>query len=140
MDKQKFLNGKINKKHIKYNSHDAVVSMLEGVIARGDRRVGQLLYEAFKQGSTFDAWSEHFNYKNWEKAFELSGVNPDFYTTRVRSYDEILPWDFIDTGVEKAYLQREYERSINEKVTPNCRAACSNCGLKVLGGGVCYEN
>ncbi|TCT14923.1 radical SAM family uncharacterized protein [Natranaerovirga pectinivora] len=140
MEKQRSLNRKINKKNIKYNSHDAKLSTLEGVIARGDRRVGNLIFESFKQGSKFDSWSEHFNYSKWEKAYELAGIDPNFYTTRTREKDEIFPWDFIDTEVKKDFLYREFERAIECKITPNCRTGCANCGLKELGGGVCYEN
>ncbi|TCK98130.1 radical SAM family uncharacterized protein [Natranaerovirga hydrolytica] len=139
MEKQSFLNKKINKKNIKYNSHDAKTSRLEGVIARGDRKVSKVLYEAFKQGCKFDSWSEHFEYSKWEKAFELADVDMNFYTTRARDKDEIFPWDFIDTEVSKDFLYREYTRALESKVTPNCRLGCANCGLKELGGGVCYE-
>lgn len=140
MEKQKFLNSKINKRYIKYNSHDAKLSMLEGIIARGDRKIGKLLYEAYKLGCTFDSWSDHFDYSKWEQAFINADIDPSFYTTRQRSFEEILPWDFIDTGVTKEFLYREYEHALKEKETPHCRKGCANCGLKILGGGVCYEN
>jgi radical SAM family uncharacterized protein len=138
MEKQNFLNKKINKKSIKYNCHDAKTSMLEGVIARGDRRIGKVIYSTWKNGSTFDAWSEFFNFENWQKAFEENDIDPLFYTTRNRAKEEILPWDFIDTGVSKEFLYREYERALQEKVTPNCRDACMNCGAKEFSGGICY--
>jgi radical SAM family uncharacterized protein len=140
MEKRQFLNNKINKKNIKYNSHDAKLSMLEGVMARADRRVGRAIYEAHKLGAKFDAWSEFFDFDIWQEAFDLANIDPLFYSARERSKDEIFPWDFIDTGVSKKFLYKEYERALEEKVTPNCKEGCSNCGAKVFNGGICYEN
>ncbi|MGB8453835.1 MAG: TIGR03960 family B12-binding radical SAM protein [Anaerocolumna sp.] len=141
--KQRLLRGKINdqlnRKSIKYNWHEAEVSILEGVFARGDRKLGKVIYDAYKAGCLYDSWSEYFKYENWLKAFEENQIDITFYTSRERSKDEILPWDFIDVGVTKDFLWREYNRGINEKVTPNCRKACADCGAKVFNGGVCYE-
>ena len=130
----------LNRKSIKYNWHEADVTVLEGVLARGDRRVAKAILEVYKNGGIFDAWSEFFDYKRWLDAFEACGIDPDFYTMRERSLDEIFPWDFIDTGVSKEFLQREWKNAMAESVTPNCRMRCSGCGVKKFGGGVCYEN
>ena len=143
-EKARFLKGKIkdqiNQKSIRYNWHEAELTRLEGVLARGDRRLCQVLLAAYKNGCLYDSWSESFKYDMWLKAFEDTGVDPDFYTTRVRSTEELLPWDFIDAGVTKSFLKREWERAQAETVTPNCRQGCSGCGCKSYGGGVCYEN
>lgn len=143
LEKQRFLNGKmreqLNAKSIKYNWHEAELTMLEGVLARGDRRVSKIVYDAYKAGCIYDSWSEHFKYDLWMKAFEDNNMDPYFYTSRERDFEEILPWDFIDVGVTKKFLIREYERAVSEKVTPNCRQACSGCGAMSFGGGVCFE-
>ena len=144
LEKQRFLNHKIkdqlNKKSIKYNWHDAELTRLEGILARGDRRLSSVLLTAYKNGCLYDAWSENFKYDVWMKAFEENEINPDFYTARDRSVNELLPWDFIDAGVTKAFLIREWERAQKESATPNCRQQCSGCGCKSYEGGVCYEN
>lgn len=143
LEKQRFLNGKmreqLNAKSIKYNWHEAELTMLEGVLARGDRRVSKIVYDAYKAGCIYDSWSEHFKYDLWMKAFEDNNMDPLFYTSRERDFEEILPWDFIDVGVTKKFLIREYERAVSEKITPNCRQACSGCGAMSFGGGVCFE-
>lgn len=130
----------LNRKSIKYNWHEADVTVLEGVLARGDRRVGQVILKVYEKGGIFDAWSEFFDYDRWISSFAECGIDPDFYTMRERSLDEVFPWDFIDTGVTKEFLKREWETAIQESVTPNCRMRCSGCGVKRFGGGVCYEN
>lgn len=129
----------LNQRAIKYNWHEADVSVLEGVFARGDRKVGQVIAKAYEKGCLYDSWSEYFKNDLWLEAFEECGVDIDFYTTRERSLDEIFPWDFIDCGVTKEFLQREWERAMNETVTPNCRMQCQGCGANRFGGGVCYE-
>lgn len=143
LEKQRFLNGKmreqLNAKSIKYNWHEAELTMLEGVLARGDRRLSKIVYDAYKAGCIYDSWSEHFKYDLWMKAFEDNNMDPLFYTSRERDFEEILPWDFIDVGVTKKFLIREYERAVSEKITPNCRQACSGCGAMSFGGGVCFE-
>ena len=128
-----------NFKSLKYSWHEAELTVLEGVLARGDRRVGAVIEEAYKNGAIYDSWSEYFDNDVWMKAFEACGVSIDFYTTRDRSLDELFPWDFIDAGVSKEFLKREWENALNEMVTPNCRRRCSGCGAKKFGGGVCYE-
>ena len=130
----------LNHKSLKYNWHEADVTVLEGVLARGDRKVAAVIEEAYRQGALYDAWSESFNNEIWMNAFETCGVDIDFYTTRARSLDEIFPWDFIDTGVTKEFLKREWINATKETVTPNCRMRCSGCGVRRFGGGVCYED
>lgn len=130
----------LNRKSIKYNWHEADVTVLEGVLARGDRRVGQAILKVYQKGGIFDAWSEFFDYQRWLDAFAECEIDPDFYTMRERSLDEIFPWDFIDTGVSKEFLKREWQNAMSESVTPNCRMRCSGCGVNKFGGGVCYED
>lgn len=129
-----------NQKSLKYNWHEAYVTVLEGVLARGDRKVADAIETAYKMGALYDAWGETFHYEIWTAAFEKCGLSIDFYNTRERSLDEVFPWDFIDTGVTKAFYKREWERAMQEKITPNCRQSCSGCGAKRFGGGVCFEN
>ena len=130
----------LNKKSMKFQWHTADVSVLEGVLARGDRKVAKAILSAYQKGCIYDAWSEFFKNDKWMEAMEENGLSVEFYTTRPRDLDEVFPWDFIDTGVTKEFLKREWKRAMGEKVTPNCREACANCGVKVFGGGVCYEN
>ena len=130
----------LNRKSIKYNWHEAEVTILEGLLARGDRRVGKAILKAYENGALYDAWSETFHFEYWISAFEETGVDLAFYTDRERSADEILPWDFIRIGVTKQFLLREWERSKSEEVTKNCRAGCSGCGAAVYKGGVCLED
>ena len=130
----------VNHKSLRYNWHEADLTVLEGVLARGDRRVAAVVEEAYKNGAIYDSWSEHFRNDIWMKAFESCGVDIDFYTTRERSLDELFPWDFIDAGVTKEFLKREWNRAMDGQVTPNCRMKCSGCGAMKFGGGVCFEN
>lgn len=130
----------LNKKSLKYNWHEADVTVLEGVLARGDRNVGQVLLKAYEKGCIFDSWSEFFDNEKWMEAFEECGVSIDFYNLRTRSTDEILPWDFIDCGVTKSFLKREWERAQQELVTPNCRMQCNGCGAARFEGGICLEH
>ena len=129
----------LNKKSLRYNWHEADVTVLEGVLARGDRKVAAVIEEAYRQGAIYDSWSEYFNNDIWMKAFETCGVDIDFYTTRERSLDEVFPWDFIAAGVTKDFLKREWANAQAETVTPNCRMRCSGCGVRKYGGGVCFE-
>ena len=114
--------------------------MLEGVLARGDRRLGKAILRAYEKGALFDAWSDRFNNQIWMEALEETGLDFHFYAIRERALDEVLPWDFIDAGVSKEFLKREYENALAGKVTPNCRQRCSGCGAAKYGGGVCVEN
>ncbi|MGN0383817.1 MAG: TIGR03960 family B12-binding radical SAM protein [Eubacterium sp.] len=129
----------LNRKSIKYNWHEADVSVLEGLLARGDRKVSSTILEVYKQGGIYDAWSDYFDNEKWQAAIEKTGIDMDFYVHRERDIDEIMPWDFIDAGVTKTFLIREWKRAHEGKVTPNCRKACAGCGAKTFGGGVCYE-
>lgn len=130
----------LNQKSIKYNWHDTDVSVLEGVFARGDRRIANVILDAYKSGCVFDAWNEYFHYDKWLDAFEKNGLSIEFYNERERSTDEILPWDFIDIGVTKAFLKREWERAQRGEVTPNCKEKCQGCGAAVYGSGkFCFE-
>ena len=130
----------LNHKSLRYNWHEADVTVLEGVMARGDRKVAAVIEEAYKNGALYDSWSESFKNDVWMKAFETCGVDPEFYTLRERSLDEVFPWDFIDAGVSKEFLQREWNQALHETVTPNCRQKCSARGALKYKGGVCYEN
>ncbi|MCR4959849.1 MAG: TIGR03960 family B12-binding radical SAM protein [Lachnospiraceae bacterium] len=134
-----YIASQLNQKVIKYNWHEADVSMLEGVLARGDRKLSKLLLNVYKKGSIFDAWSEFFIYKNWLDAFEEEGIDPNFYTTRERCEDEIFPWDFLDCGVGKAFLLREWRNAKAGIVNPNCRDKCSNCGSARFDCGICIN-
>lgn len=143
VEKRNFLLGEITKqlnaKSIKYNCHDADISYLEGIFARGDRKLCRVIYDAYKKGCIYDAWSEHFKYDEWMQAFEENHVDPDFYIKRERGEDEIFPWDFIDIGVTREFLLREWKRGKAEEVTPNCRMQCQGCGAGKFGSGVCAE-
>lgn len=130
----------LNQKSIKYNWHEADVSVLEGVFARGDRKVGQVILKAYEKGCIFDAWSEFYKNDIWMSAFEECGVDIDFYTTRERPLDEIFPWDFIDCGVTKEFLKKEWENAMAEQVTLNCKERCNGCGAARFGGGICFQS
>lgn len=142
-EKRDFLLSKVksqlNAKSIKYNCHDADVSELEGIFARGDRKLNDVILQAYQEGCIFDAWSEHFQYDIWLKAFADHNIDMDFYLKRERGEDELFPWDFIDIGVTKKFLWKEYERSKEELVTSNCRAGCAGCGAARFQCGVCVE-
>ena len=129
----------LNQRSIKYNWHEADVSVLEGVFARGDRKIADVILNAYKRGCYYDAWSEYYKHEEWLKAFEECGVDIDFYTTRERSLDEVFPWDFIDCGVTKEFLKKEWQRAMEETVTPNCKNKCNACGAARFGCGICFE-
>lgn len=130
----------LNRKSLHFQYHEADVTVLEGVLARGDRRVGPAILEAYRLGCLYDAWSDFFDNEKWKEAFRRTGVDPDFYTVRERGADELFPWDFIDIGVTKRFLRKEWERAMEGVVTPNCRVSCSGCGAAVFEGGICHEN
>ena len=136
---RKSITEQLNQKSIKYNWHEADVSVLEGIMARGDRKINQVILKAYEMGCVYDAWSEYYKNDVWMQAFDDCGVDPDFYTVRERSEDEIFPWDFIDCGVSKNFLLREWHRAQEETVTPNCRKQCQGCGAARFGTGVCLE-
>lgn len=129
----------LNQKSIKYNWHEPDVTVLEGILARGDRKLAKAIQTAYEDGALFDAWSEFYDDSRWMRAFEKAGIDTDFYTMRERTEDEVFPWDFIDDGVSRQYLLNEWKRAKQGKVTQNCRAACSGCGAGQFGGGVCIE-
>ena len=141
--KQRFLRAKfneqLNRKSIKFSWHEAELSILEGAMARGDRKLSKVIYDAYKAGCLYDSWSEYFNYDKWVKAFEDNEIDMLFYSCRERENDEVFPWDFIDVGVTKDFLLKELNRAKSGQVTPNCRQTCYNCGAKSFGCGVCNE-
>ncbi len=133
-EKQEYIRSCITDRKVVYNHHDARVSRIEAVLARGDRRLAPALELAAKEGFKFDAWDECFDYDKWISVLERSGVDPAFYANRAFGLDEVLPWDIIDCGVTKDFLIREYKNALGEKTTPNCREKCSGCGANRLGG------
>ena len=130
----------LNRKSIKYNWHEADVSVLEGIFARGDRRLSEAIRYAYEDGAIFDSWSEYYDDSRWQRAFEKAGIDTDFYIMRERGEDEVFPWDFIDDGVSKEYLLREWHKAGKAETTDNCRMKCSGCGAAQFKGGVCFEN
>ncbi|MBR4767827.1 MAG: TIGR03960 family B12-binding radical SAM protein, partial [Lachnospiraceae bacterium] len=130
----------LNAKSISYHYHDELQTELEGLFARGDRRVSAAIEAAYRKGCIYDAWSENMKYDLWLEALAETGISYEFYNYRERSADEILPWDFIDVGVHKSFLLKEWENAREARVTPNCREACSHCGAARYRGGVCFEN
>ncbi len=139
MDKQLHIKDTITTKKVNYNYHDADTSYIEAVFARGDRRLCKVMEKALEKGFHFDGWNDCFFLEKWLKIFDECGIDPDFYACRERSFDEILPWDFLDYGVSKEFLKKECEKAYNDTTTPHCRLKCSNCGAAKYGGGVCFE-
>lgn len=132
--------GAIKTRAINYNYHEQKTSFMEAVFARGDRRTCELLIKAFEKGARFDGWSEYFNYELWLEAMKECNIDEDFYVYRDRSYDEILPWDFIDIGVNRKYLEVENEKAKKAELTQNCRKGCTGCGINVnFKEGKCFE-
>lgn len=136
---KKAITEQLNQKSIKYNWHEADASVLEGVLARGDRKISEVLLKVYEKGCFYDAWSEYFHNEIWMESFEECGLSVDFYTHRERSLDEILPWDFIDCGVTKEFLKREWQKAKEEQVSENCKLKCQGCGANRFGGGICFE-
>lgn len=130
----------LNRKSLKYNWHEADVTVLEGLLARGDRRIGAAIMDAYQHGALYDAWSETFHNEIWMDALERTGINLAFYTSRERALDELLPWDFIHIGVSKNFLKKEWERAKAGEITKNCHQSCSGCGAGIYKGGVCIES
>lgn len=139
-EKARIAKRSITRKQVRFTYHNTKMSSLEGVMARGDRRIGAVIYKAWENGCRYDGWTDKFNWEGWTKALEETGIDPAFYANRVRSYDEILPWDHISVGVSRQFLINEREKALKAEVTPNCRQECSNCGAKAFGGGVCYDD
>lgn len=127
----------LNQKSIKYNWHEADVSVLEGVFARGDRRIANVILEAYKKGCLFDSWSEYFHNDVWMECFDDCGLDIGFYTVRERSGDEIFPWDFIDCGVTRQFLLREWKKAKEQIISPNCKVQCQGCGASRFRCGIC---
>lgn len=136
---KKAVTEQLNQKSIKYNWHEADVSILEGVFARGDRKTAKVILKAYEKGCLFDSWSEYFHNDLWMEAFQECDVSIDFYTTRTRSADEIFPWDFLDCGVTKEFLKREWVKAQKEEVSPNCKMQCQGCGANRFKSGICME-
>ena len=134
MRKQEYLKSKITDRKIVYNYHDATVSFLEAVFARGDRRLSKVLERAAEKGMKFDAWSECFDFEKWKEVFAECGVDADYYATRGFETNEVLPWDIIDCGVTKEFLLRERCKAYSGEPTKNCREQCNGCGANKLGG------
>lgn len=131
----------LNRKSLKFQWHDAKTTILEGIFARGDRRLSKSIYDAYKAGCLYDSWTEFFKYDTWIETFAKNNVDINFYTMRKRDLDEVFPWDFIDIGVSKNFLKKEWKRAVEEQViTPNCRQKCTGCGAAIFGGGVCFES
>ncbi len=141
MEKQYHLKDRIKKRtrKITYNYHDAKLSFMEAVLARGDRKVGQVLYRAWKKGCKFDGWDEFFSFDKWMEAFTECGIDPKFYANRKRAYSEVLPWDHIDMGISKSFLQRESQKAYEGDLTRNCAVGCSQCGAQVYESGICIK-
>ena len=136
---QEAMRNQLNRKSLRYHWHTAELTVLEGTFARGDRKMGAVLLEAYRLGCMYDSWDENFSYETWMKAFENTGISPEFYNLRPRQEDELFPWDFIDCGVSRKFLRKEWEKAMQGEVTPNCREQCSGCGSARYGGGVCFE-
>lgn len=129
----------LNQKSIKYNWHEADASVMEGVLARGDRRLGRVIRRVYEKGGFYEAWGEYYDHDRWLEALEECGLSVDFYTHRERSTEEILPWDFIDCGVTKEFLKREWVKAQREEISENCKVKCQGCGAARFGGGICVE-
>lgn len=142
-DKARFVKDRFkeqfNHKRLKFQYHAADISLLEGILARGDRRLSRVIYDVYQNGGIYDAWSEFYSHERWLDAFLTHGIDISFYLTRERAEDEIFPWDFIDIGVSRHFLLEEWKRAKAGVVTPNCRMSCSGCGAARFGGGVCFE-
>lgn len=136
---RKAISEQLNQKSIKYNWHEADASVLEGVLARGDRRLGEVILRVYQKGCFYDAWSEYYKNDVWMDTIEECGLSVDFYTHRERDLDEILPWDFIDCGVTKEFLKREWTKAKQEQISENCKLKCQGCGAARFGGGICFE-
>ncbi len=138
-EKQKYLLSCVHSRKIKVNYHDSATSVLEGVFAKGDRRLGRVIETAFENGAFFDTWEEYFDYDRWMAAFAACGIDPDFYNYRTMATDEVTPWDHLDVGVSHAHLVREYEKALKAQTTQPCNRQCSGCGANKLLGGPCFD-
>jgi radical SAM superfamily enzyme YgiQ (UPF0313 family) len=139
MHKQEVLMNSITSKKIKASWHDPSTSILEAVLARGDRKTSKAVYAAWKNGCRFDSWSEHFSFELWQKAFDQCGLDMGFYASRKREYDEVMPWDHLDYLVDKSFFVRENKKAAAAETTENCRLKCSGCGVSRRTGGPCFD-
>ncbi|KEI14895.1 Fe-S oxidoreductase [Clostridium novyi B str. ATCC 27606] len=142
-NKIQLIRNSVKSKRIQYNWHESPVSYMEAILARGDRKVCDVIIKAFEKGAKFDGWGEYFNFETWQEALRKCSVDGEFYAYRERSYDEVLPWDFIDVGVSKEFLMRENEKAKKAELTPDCRQGCKNCGINTnesFKEGTCFEN
>jgi radical SAM superfamily enzyme YgiQ (UPF0313 family) len=133
------IHSQLNQKSIKYNWHEADASVLEGVLARGDRKLCEVIRKVYEKGCFYDAWSEYYKNDVWIETIEECGLSTDFYSARERSVDEILPWDFIDIGVTKSFLKREWEKAKRGEVSANCALQCQGCGAAKFGADICIS-
>ncbi len=138
-EKQEKLRGLLRSRYIRFQWHGSRASLWEAVLARGDRRLSRVIYKAFRKGCGFDAWEDRFDLDIYLQCMEEEGLKAEFYANRRRPYDEILPWDHIDSGVQKEYLLEESRKARLEQTTPDCRSMCSACGAALFGGGVCFD-
>ncbi|MCR5440564.1 MAG: TIGR03960 family B12-binding radical SAM protein [Lachnospiraceae bacterium] len=134
---RKGISEQLNQKRIHYNWHDADTSVIEALLARGDRKVAAVIRKVYEKGGIYDAWSDMYKHERWIEAIEECGLSLDFYAFRERNDDELFPWDFIDIGVSKAFLLKEYKKAARGEITQNCRAGCSGCGAATFGAGIC---
>lgn len=137
--RQEYLKSSITTRKISLSYHDSATSFLEGVLARGDRRLGAVIEKALEKGCKFDSWTECFDIEKWKEAFKECGIDSAFYANRTRSYEEINPWEHLDYAVSKEFLIRESKAAHSEVTTPNCREKCAACGANCYGEGVCFE-
>lgn len=135
--KQEHLLESIPTRKIKVSYHQTPTSLLEGVLARGDRRLSKVIFEAFKNGCKFDSWDDQFKFDAWMNAFDKFGIDPLFYTQRRRDFSELLPWDHLDYGVSRKFLENENKKAHMNTTTPHCRIKCAGCGANRLNGGNC---
>lgn len=142
MEKQFHLKDRIKKRtrRIDYNYHDAKLSFMEAVLARGDRKISKVIYKAWEKGCKFDGWDEFFSFDKWIEAFEECGVDPKFYANRKRDYSEVLPWDHIDMGISKEFLKNESLKAHDGDLTRNCAVGCSKCGAQTYKAGICIKS
>ena len=136
---RKCISEQLNQKSIKYNWHEADASVMEGVLARGDRRLAEVILKVYQKGCFYDAWSEYYKHQTWIDTIKECGLTPEFYTSRPRDLAEIFPWDFIDAGVTKEFLKREWLKAQAETISENCKLKCQGCGAARFGGGICFE-
>lgn len=138
-EKQDYLKKHLTNRAVKFNWHEPEISVIEAILAKGDRRLNDVIYHAWEMGAKFDSWGEFFDYNRWIKAFEDLNIDYKYYSERNINLDENLPWDHIDIFVTKEFLKKEYKRALEEKVTLNCRTNCAGCGAAVASCGVCFE-